>query len=102
MYICQPIKSIVLTPMNPFQGTVQSKLPQTGTSIFAVMSALARQHDAINLSQGFPDFECSPELVSLVNEYMKKGMNQYAPMQGILPLREIIAEKTEDLYGAKY
>ena len=68
--------------MNSFQGTLKSKLPKTGTSIFTVMSALAREHNAINLAQGFPDFECSAELVSLVNQYMKKGMNQYAPMQG--------------------
>src|ERR1700733_13769096 len=88
--------------MNPFQGTIKSKLPNTGTTIFTVMSALAREHNAINLSQGFPDFECSAELVSLVNQYMQKGMNQYAPMQGILPLREVIAQKMEELYSAKY
>lgn len=88
--------------MNQFQGTIKSKLPKTGTSIFAVMSALAREHNAINLSQGFPDFDCSPELVSLVNQHMKKGLNQYAPMQGILPLREAIAQKMEELYSAHY
>ncbi len=88
--------------MSHFQGTIKSKLPTTGTSIFTVMSALAREHNAINLSQGFPDFECSAELVSLVNQYMKKGLNQYAPMQGILPLRETIAQKMEELYSAKY
>jgi methionine aminotransferase len=88
--------------MNNFQGLLKSKLPKTGISIFAVMSALAQKHNAINLAQGFPDFECSPELVSLVNEYMKKGMNQYAPMPGIMPLREAIAAKTEELHAAKY
>jgi methionine aminotransferase len=66
------------------------------------MSALANEYNAINLSQGFPNFECSPGLVDLVNQYMKKGMNQYAPMQGIMPLREIIAQKMEELYKAKY
>lgn len=66
------------------------------------MSALANEYKAINLSQGFPNFEVSEELVSLMNHYMKKGMNQYAPMQGIISLRERIAEKVQDLYGAVY
>lgn len=66
------------------------------------MSALAAEHNAINLSQGFPNFEVNDELMSLVNHYMRKGFNQYAPMQGILPLRERIAEKTQELYGAVY
>ncbi|HTB05517.1 MAG TPA: methionine aminotransferase [Bacteroidia bacterium] len=85
-----------------YTGNIRSKLPNVGTTIFTVMSQLANQHNAINLSQGFPNFECSPELVRLVDEYMKKGMNQYAPMQGILPLREVIAAKMHDLYGANY
>lgn len=80
----------------------QSKLPQTGTTIFAVMSALAHEAGAINLSQGFPDFDCSPDLINLVTKAMKQGHNQYAPMPGILPLREAIAAKTQDLYGAVY
>ncbi len=88
--------------MPEFNGMLRSKLPQAGTTIFTVMSALANEYKAINLSQGFPNFECSPKLVSLVNEYMKKGFNQYAPMQGIMPLREIIAAKMQDLYGATY
>lgn len=66
------------------------------------MSALAAKHNAINLSQGFPDFEASEELISLVNQYMRKGMNQYAPMQGIIALREALAEKTSVLYGKSY
>jgi len=66
------------------------------------MSALANECQAINLSQGFPNFETSDELISLVHHYMKKGMNQYAPMQGILPLRERIAEKMEERYGTRY
>ncbi|HEY4326770.1 MAG TPA: methionine aminotransferase [Mucilaginibacter sp.] len=79
-----------------------SKLPQTGTTIFTVMSALANEVGAINLSQGFPDFDTSPELIKLVNTAMKKGNNQYAPMPGVLALRERIAKKTEKLYGAVY
>ena len=83
-------------------SAIISKLPQTGTTIFTVMSALAQQVGAINLSQGFPDFDTSPELIKLVNTAMKKGHNQYAPMAGVPALRERIAEKTEKLYGAKY
>jgi len=79
-----------------------SKLPQTGTTIFTLMSALANEVGAINLSQGFPDFDTSPELIKLVNTAMKKGHNQYAPMPGVQSLRERIAEKTEKLYGAVY
>jgi methionine aminotransferase len=81
---------------------VTSKLPQTGTTIFTVMSALAAEVGAINLSQGFPDYDCSPHLIHLVNEAMKSGHNQYAPMAGVMQLREQIAYKTEKLYGAKY
>lgn len=76
-----------------------SKLPNVGTTIFTVMSGLAAQHAAINLSQGFPDFDCNETLKHLVNEAMEAGYNQYAPMAGILPLREAIAEKIHRLYG---
>lgn len=79
-----------------------SKLPDVGTTIFAVMTKLANEHNAINLSQGFPDFDCDPELIALVDKYMRAGHNQYAPMQGVPVLRERIAEKTQELYGAKY
>lgn len=79
-----------------------SKLPQVGTTIFTVMSAVAAEVGAINLSQGFPDFETSPALIKLVNNAMKKGHNQYAPMPGVMALREQIAKKTEKLYGAVY
>ena len=82
--------------------SIISKLPQTGTTIFTLMSALANKVGAINLSQGFPDFETSPELIELVNTAMKNGHNQYAPMPGVPALRERIAEKTEKLYGAVY
>jgi methionine aminotransferase len=74
----------------------------TGTTIFTVMSALANEVGAINLSQGFPDFETSPKLIALVNQAMKSGHNQYAPMPGVVALRERIAEKTAKLYGADY
>ncbi len=85
-----------------FSGSVKSKLPHVGTTIFSVMSALANEQQAINLAQGFPDFNCSAKLVSLVSHYMEKGMNQYAPMPGLIQLREKIAAKTEQLYGAIY
>ena len=88
--------------MPHFPFSIKSKLPKCGTTIFTVMTTLATQHKAINLSQGFPDFEASEELISLVNHYMKKGVNQYAPMQGIFPLREQLVEKAEALYGVKY
>lgn len=78
------------------------KLPNIGTSIFSIMSQLANEHDAINLSQGFPSFSSDAKLLSLVNQYMKKGFNQYAPMQGILPLRESLAEKMASLYAVNY
>lgn len=85
-----------------FEGNLNSKLPSTGTTIFTVMSALANKHNAINLSQGFPDFSCNPKLIELVNDYMKKGANQYAPMAGVQALREQIGIKTYELYGAEY
>lgn len=79
---------------------LQSKLPNVGTTIFATMSALATQHNAVNLGQGFPDFSMNEELVSLVTKAMKNNFNQYAPMPGWMPLREAIAEKAHFLYGA--
>ncbi|MCU0471560.1 MAG: methionine aminotransferase [Arcicella sp.] len=82
--------------------TITSKQPNTGTTIFTVMSKLAADCNALNLSQGFPNFDCSPKLTDLVHHYLKKGMNQYAPMTGIQPLREIIAQKVSDLYGVNY
>jgi methionine aminotransferase len=80
--------------------TFQSKLPDVGTTIFTVMSVLAAEHRAINLGQGFPDFNMPEELVALVNEAMKEGFNQYTHMNGYVPLRETIAEKVDMLYGA--
>ncbi len=81
---------------------IGSKLPKIETSIFAVMSKEAANHDAINLSQGFPDFEVSAELINRIHFYMKKGYNQYAPMPGVKILRERISDKTACLHGAYY
>lgn len=81
---------------------IQSKLPGVGTTIFSVMSKLAAEHNAINLSQGFPDYPCDPKLIELVEQAMKDGFNQYAPMPGSTFLKENIAEKVENLYGIKY
>ncbi|KQC08576.1 MAG: aminotransferase [Smithella sp. SDB] len=79
-----------------------SKLPNVGVTIFTVMSKLANDTGAINLSQGFPDFDVSEELRELVAKYMALGHNQYAPMQGVPSLRQRIAEKTKELYGVSY
>jgi methionine transaminase len=81
--------------------SVNSKLPNTGTTIFTVMSALAKEHNAINLSQGFPDFNPNPTLIKEVEKAMRGNFNQYAPMAGFLPLREQIAGKVETRYGAQ-
>ncbi|MFA5419078.1 MAG: methionine aminotransferase [Bacteroidales bacterium] len=88
--------------MNAYEGNITSKLPQTGTSIFAVMTQLATQYKALNLSQGFPDFPVSEELIKLVNQYMKKGFNQYAPMPGIKPLRDALSKLFKQNYEAVY
>lgn len=77
---------------------IHSKLPNVGTTIFTVMSALATEHKAVNLGQGFPDYPMNEELIDLVSNAMKKGFNQYVPMQGYMPLREAIAGKIEYLY----
>ena len=81
---------------------IQPKLPSGGVSIFAVMTRLANEHGAINLSQGFPDYSCAPELIDAVARYMREGHNQYAPMPGVLALREALAMKIERLYGRRY
>lgn len=80
---------------------ITSKLPNVGVTIFTKMSKMANDFGAINLAQGFPDFPVSPELIDRVHHYMQQGMNQYAPMPGILVLREAIASKTEHCYGWK-
>ena len=79
-----------------------SRLPKVGTTIFTVMSALAQEHGAVNLGQGFPDFECDPALLDAVNAAMRAGHNQYPPMTGVPALREAVAAKIEALYGRRY
>lgn len=79
-----------------------SRLPNVGTTIFSVMSALAVQKGAVNLGQGFPDFACDPRIVDAVSNAMREGHNQYPPMAGVAPLRHAISEKIERLYGRKY
>jgi len=79
-----------------------SKLPGTSTTIFSVMSQLAAEHNAINLSQGFPDYDCDPRLIEFVAQAMKDGHNQYAPMTGLQSLRELIANKVNLSYGSDY
>src|SRR6059058_1257122 len=81
---------------------IATKFPAMGTTIFTVMSALAAERGAVNLGQGFPDFDCDPKLVDAVTDAMRKGLNQYPPMTGVAPLREAIAAKVEALYGRKY
>ncbi|MDI1355296.1 MAG: methionine aminotransferase [bacterium] len=81
---------------------INSKLPHIGTTIFTVMSALAREHNAINLSQGFPDFDCSLNLMELANKYIRAGFNQYAPMPGTIELRERVAEIISHCYATNY
>lgn len=79
-----------------------SKLPGTANSIFSVMSQLAAEHNALNLSQGFPDYDCDPKLIDFVTKAMKDGYNQYAPMTGLPALRELIADKVNLRYGSDY
>jgi methionine transaminase len=81
---------------------IQPKLRSGDVSIFAVMTRLANEHGAINLSQGFPDYNCAPELIDSVSRYMREGHNQYAPMPGVLTLRQALAMKIERLYGRRY
>lgn len=81
---------------------INSKLPNIGTTIFTVMSGLAKEHDAINLSQGFPDFGCSPKLLELAQKNLMVGFNQYAPMAGAPALRETISELLQNCYQATY
>jgi len=84
------------------QLKISSKLPDVKTSIFAIMSKMANEYNAINLSQGFPDFNCSEQLIELVHHFMKNGNNQYAPMQGTFELRKQISLKVKRDYGREY
>jgi len=88
--------------MPHYRGRILSKLPHVGTTIFTVMSRLALEHNAINLSQGFPDFDCTKELRDLFTKAINSGLNQYPPMAGVPILRERIAEKMQRLYGIDY
>ncbi len=91
-----PIRALAHTPI------LTSRLPQVGTTIFTVMSALAQQHGAVNLGQGFPDFDCDPALVDAVTQAMREGLNQYPPMTGVPVLRQAISDKVAKLYGRSY
>jgi methionine transaminase len=86
----------------PVPGLGPSRLPGVGTTIFTVMSQLALQHRAVNLGQGFPDFDCRTELKDLVTQAMAEGHNQYAPMPGVPLLRHATADKVARLYGHRY
>ena len=99
-----PIRLFKVTfiAMPNYDFVLNSKLPKVGTTIFTKMSALAQKTGAVNLSQGFPDFDVDPQLLKLVSKYMAAGFNQYAPMAGALDLREAIAAKIERLYSAQY
>ena len=90
---------MVMTARTP---PLKSKLPAVGTTIFTVMSALALEHKAVNLGQGFPDFDCDPKLVEAVNKAMTTGLNQYPPMAGVAVLRDAVATKIAALHGKSY
>ncbi|VDZ65594.1 Methionine aminotransferase [Serratia odorifera] len=80
----------------------RSKLPDVGTTIFSVIGQLSAEHQALNLSQGAPNFACAPQLVADVTQAMRAGHNQYAPMSGVAALRAALSDKVERLYGARY
>ena len=82
--------------------SIASRLPTVGTTIFSVMSALAQQHGAVNLGQGFPDFDCDPRLLDAVDHAMRSGLNQYPPMAGVPTLLDGVAAKIAALYGRSY
>lgn len=86
----------------PRTPQLASRLPQVGTTIFSVMSALAAEHGAVNLGQGFPDFDCDPRLPDAVAAAMRAGHNQYPPMPGVPALREAVASKIEALHARQY
>lgn len=91
-----------IAPQPPRTPALTSRLPHVGTTIFTVMSALAQETGAVNLGQGFPDFDCDPRLPQAVTAAMQAGHNQYPPMAGVPALREGIARKVEALYGRRY
>ena len=91
-----------MTALSARTPALKTKLPAVGTTIFTVMSALAAEHKAVNLGQGFPDFDCDPQLVQAVNQAMTSGLNQYPPMIGVGVLREAVATKIAALHGKSY
>ena len=91
-----------MTLATPHTPVLRSRLPDVGTTIFSVMSALATEHAAVNLGQGFPDFDCDPALVHAVTSAMTAGLNQYPPMPGVPALRQAISAKLAALYGGHY
>lgn len=97
---CDNLQMTNFLGKNQLNLAADSKLPNVGTTIFTVMSGLAQQEGALNLSQGFPDFDGPPELLERVQHYLTHGFNQYAPMQGVPTLRAAVAAKLADLYGA--
>jgi len=88
--------------MHNTRSLIRSKLSETGTTIFTIMSAMALEYDAVNLGQGFPDFDCDPQLLDMMNQSLRAGHNQYAPMSGVLALREAVSRQVESLYGRCY
>lgn len=91
-----------MTTVQEYTPSLQTKLPAVGTTIFTVMSTLATEKGAVNLGQGFPDFECDPRLVGAVTDAMTRGLNQYPPMTGVPVLREAVAAKLQQLHGRRY
>src|SRR5690606_6489409 len=98
----RPSPGATRRPLAVIHMNIESKLPSVGTTIFTVMSALAEKHSAINLGQGFPDFDCDRRLVDAVTEAMAAGKNQYPPMAGVPALREAIARKIDRIHGVTY
>jgi methionine transaminase len=92
----------MITSSEPRTPALQTKLPAVGTTIFTVMSTLAAERGAVNLGQGFPDFDCDPRLVQAVTDAMRNGLNQYPPMTGVPALRAAVAAKIEAMYGHSY
>lgn len=97
-----PSSAVASPPAIDSQPSIASKLPKVGTTIFTVMSALASEHEAVNLGQGFPDFGCDPKLIDQVAQAMHAGHNQYPPMAGVPALRQAVSEKISRLYGQHY
>jgi len=91
-----------MTELAEHTPTIESRLPRVGTTIFTVMSALAAEVGAVNLGQGFPDFDCDPALLAHVGDAMREGLNQYPPMTGVPQLRQAVADKIAGLYGRRY